>query len=63
MIPKFTKHYTLGLIVGMGLGFFLSGLLVESGVGFDASSRRLLGAIGMVAVVIGGLMYWRDLRV
>ena len=63
MIPIFTKHYTLGLIVGTGFGLFLAYLLADSGIVVDAGSRRFLGAgVGLTAMIIGGFLYGMDLR-
>lgn len=60
--PRFTKHYALGLMVGTGFGLFLAGVLADSGVGTDPSTRRLVGLAGIIAIMIGGFLYAVDLR-
>ena len=62
MIPFFTKHYALGLLVGTGFGLFLAGLLVEGQVVTDDSSRRVMSGAGLLALVVGGIMYAMSLR-
>ena len=62
MIPFFSKHYSLGLLVGTGFGLFLAGLLVEAGVIMDDGSRRIMSGVGMLAVVVGGFLYAASLR-
>ena len=62
MIPFFTKHYALGLLVGTGFGLFLAGLLVEAGVIADDGSRRVMSGVGLLALVVGGILYAMSLR-
>ncbi len=62
MKPIITKHYGLGLIVGIGFGLFLSKILIESGVVTDDASRRFMGVGGVVAMMVGGILYALSLR-
>jgi prolipoprotein diacylglyceryltransferase len=60
--PIITKHYGLGLLVGIGFGLFLANILIDSGVITDNGSRRLMGGVGLVGMIIGGILYGMSLR-
>jgi prolipoprotein diacylglyceryltransferase len=60
--PIITKHYGLGLLVGVGFGLFLASILIDSGVITDDGSRRLMGGVGLVGMIIGGILYGMSLR-
>jgi hypothetical protein len=62
MIPFFTKHYSLGLLVGTGFGLFTAGLLIDSGVITGDGPKRIMSGVGLLAIVVGGILYARSLR-
>ena len=62
MTPIITKHYGLGLLVGVGFGLFLASILIDSGVITDDASRRLMGGVGLVGMIVGGILYGMSLR-
>lgn len=62
MIPFFTKHYSLGLLVGAGFGLFLAGLLFDAGLITNDGSRRVMSGIGLLALIVGGILYTLSLR-
>jgi hypothetical protein len=62
MIPFFTKHYSLGLLVGMGFGLFFAGLLMDAGVITGDGPKRIMSGFGLLAIVVGGILYAKSLR-
>jgi membrane protein DedA with SNARE-associated domain len=55
----FTKHYALGLLVGVGIGLFVAGMLIPAD---DRDSLWLLLPVGLLAAVVGGGLYALDRR-
>ena len=56
------KHYSLGLLVGVGAGLFLGMLFIEAGItsAGESGTRRVIAAIGMIAVAVGGILHAKD---
>lgn len=61
MKPIITKHYGLGLLVGTGFGLFLAAILIDSDV-ITKGSHRLMSGVGIVAMMVGGILYSMSLR-
>lgn len=55
----FTKHYALGLLVGIGIGLFVAGMLIRAD---DRDWFWLLVPVGLLAAVVGGGFYALDRR-
>lgn len=62
MTPFFTRHYSLGLLVGTGFGLFLAGIFIESGLIIGDGPGRIMRGVGLVAIVVGGIAYATSLR-
>jgi hypothetical protein len=57
--PYITKHYGIGLLVGIGIGLFVAGMLARSG---DSGMIKLLVPVGLVLAITGGVVYTLDVR-
>jgi hypothetical protein len=62
LIPKITKHFSLGILVGTGLGLAIARTLAESGVALASVPGHVLNFLCGVAFAIGWSLYRSDLR-
>ena len=62
MTPLITQHHGIGQFVGIGFGLFRASVLIDSGVITDDGSRRVANGIGLVAMIVGGVLYTLSVR-
>lgn len=59
---RFTRHYTLGLIGGIGFGLFLALSLFGEEFVSNALPRKLIGVAGLVAALVAQFLYVREMK-
>lgn len=57
-----TRHFLIGILVGMGLGLVVMRTLAELGTDLAGVPGNVLGASGLLAFTLGWSLYRSDLR-
>ena len=60
-LVRFTRHYALGLVGGIGFGLFLA-LSVLEGLAADGFPRKLVGVAGLLTAMATQFLYVGEMK-
>ncbi|MFO0952842.1 MAG: hypothetical protein U0835_17170 [Isosphaeraceae bacterium] len=62
MFPRITQHFSVGMLVGLGLGLVVARTLAELRIDLAGMPGNVLTVVGLAATAAGWSLYRSDLR-